>query len=100
MSSGAAAIVARQNKYIRRFQEAGAVSPDTAVDPEQIGCRESFVFRRLVERSVFLATPQGKYYIDVTAAEAFRKSRRERALTALMIGLVFVVIVIYLVVQR
>ena len=95
MSSGAAAIVARQNKYIRRFQEAGAVSPETAVDLEQIGCRESFVFRRLVERSVFLATPQGKYYIDINAAEAFRKSRRERALTALVIVVALAAAAIY-----
>jgi hypothetical protein len=95
MSSGAAAIVARQNKYIRRFQEVGAVSPETAVDLEQIGCRDSLIFRRLVERSVFLATPQGKYYIDVTAAEAFRKSRRERALTALVIVVALAAAAIY-----
>lgn len=100
MSSGAIAIVARQKKYMRRFQEAGAVSPETAVDLEQIGCRESLIFRRLVERGVFLTTPQGKYYIDMTAAGIFLKGRRERALTVLLIGLAFVIVMIYLLLQR
>jgi len=95
MSSGAAAIVARQNKYIRRFQEAGAVSPETAMDLDQIGCRESLVFRRLVDRGIFKATLQGKYYIDIEAAGEFRKGRRARALMALLIVTTLAAVAIY-----
>jgi hypothetical protein len=95
-SSVAAAIVARQNKAIRRFKEAGAVSPETAVELDQIGLRDSRVFRRMVDRDVFKTTVQGKYYMDVDAAEEYRKRRRERALTALLIVLAIAAVVIYL----
>jgi hypothetical protein len=46
--SAAAVIVTRQNKLIRRFREAGATAPKFARTPEDLGCRNSWIFRRLV----------------------------------------------------
>ena len=54
--SAAAVIVARQNKLIRRFWEAGATAPKFARSPEDLGCRNSWIFRRLVTRGVFEET--------------------------------------------
>ena len=88
-------IIAKQNQYLRRFQEAGAISPETAKGLEQVGCRDTRMFQRMVRREVIRQTAPGKYYLDVGAAQAFRQARRERALTALLIILVIAVVLIY-----
>jgi hypothetical protein len=93
--STAAFIIAKQNQYLTRFEEAGATSPDTAMDLEQVGCQDSRLFQRLVRRNVFRQTPQGKYYLDINAAEEFRQARRNRALATLMITLTITVALVY-----
>ena len=92
--SSATVIIAKQNKYIRRFQEAGAITPEAAVELDQIGCRNSRLFQRLVDREVFKLSQQGKYYLDPEAAEEFKRARRIRALTALIIVLVLAAILL------
>jgi hypothetical protein len=92
---GSGYIIAKQNQYLRRFQEAGAISPDTAMSLEQVGCRDSRMFQRLVRREVIRQTAPGQYYLDVAAAQAFRQARRQRALTALVIVLAIAVVLIY-----
>jgi hypothetical protein len=96
----AAFIIAKQNQYLRRFQEAGAISPDTAKSLVQVGCRDSRMFQRMVRREVIWQAVPGKYYLDVEAAQAFRKARRERALNALLIVLVITVVLIYFTMKR
>ena len=93
--STAAFIIAKQNQYVRRFKGAGAVSPETAVELIRIGCRDSCLFQRLVGRGVFKATSQERYYIDIAAADEFRRDRRNRALIALLITLAILAIVMY-----
>ncbi len=87
--SAAAVIVARQNKLIRRFREAGAVAPEFARSPEDLGCRNSWIFRRLVTRGVFVETKPGRYYVDEIAADNFVRVRRAKALgmLAIVVGL-------------
>jgi hypothetical protein len=85
--SAAAVIVARQNKLIRRFRDAGATAPEFARSPEDLGCRNSWIFRRLVTRGVFLEAKPGRYYVDEVAAETFLRVRRARALGMLAIVL-------------
>ena len=94
-SSVAAFIIAKQNQYMRRFQEAGAVSPDTAADLAQIGCRDSRLFRSLVSRGVIRQASPGKFHIDMQSASEFRKSRLRRGLTALVIVLGIAALVVY-----
>ena len=89
-------IIAKQNQYLKRFQEAGAISPDTAKGLEQVGCQDSRIFQRMVSREVIRQVAPGKYYLDVEAARAFRQARRQRALTALLIILAIAVVLIYI----
>ena len=77
--SAAAVIVARQNKLIRRFWEAGATAPKFARSPEDLGCRNSWIFRRLVTRGVFEETKPSLYYVDEVAADNFVRVRRAKA---------------------
>jgi len=57
-------------------------------------------FQRMVRREVIWQAVPGKYYLDVEAAQAFRKARRERALNALLIVLVITVVLIYFTMKR
>ena len=98
MSSGF--IIAKQNQYMKRFQEAGAVAPESAMSLEQVGLRDSRMFQRMVRREVICQAAPGKYYLDVEAAQVFRKARRERALNALLIVLVLAVVLIYFAMKR
>ncbi len=83
--SAAAVIVARQNQLIRRFREAGATAPEFAQSPEDLGCRNSWIFRRLVTGGVFVETKPGRYYVNEFAADEFVRVRRARALGMLAI---------------
>ena len=94
-SSVAAVIIAKQNRCMRRFQGGGAISPDTAADLAQIGCRDSRLFRSLVSRGVIRQASPGKFYIDMQSASEFRKNRLLRALTALVIILGIAALVMY-----
>jgi hypothetical protein len=85
--SAAAVIVARQNKLIRRFREAGATAPEFAQLPEDLGCRNSWIFRRLITRGVIVETKPGRYYVDEIAADNFMRLRRAKALGMLAIVL-------------
>ena len=95
MNAGAA-IVGRQNRYMRRFEEAGATSPADASTLEALGCRRSFSFGRLLQRGVFVEVEDGRYYLDVVSAEAFRARRRIVVLVAVGIAVVAVIVGIWI----
>lgn len=94
MGTEAAFIIAKQNQYIRRFSEASAVSPDTAVEPVTVGCRDSLIFRRLVRRCVFREAYPGRFFVDLAAAAEFRRRRLRRALVALLVVVAVAVVLI------
>src|SRR5437667_3436376 len=77
-------IIAKQNRYLRRFAEAGASTPTTAKALSDVGCRESGAFRGLVARGVFIECEPGKYFVDEQRAVAFRQCRRKQAVIVLM----------------
>jgi len=91
----AGAIVAgKQNRYMRRFEDAGATSPASARTPEELGCRQSFVFKRLVKQGVFVEAPGHRYYIDLVTAAAFRA--RRRAVVLAIVGIALLVVIFLL----
>jgi len=92
--SGAAIIIIRQNRWMRRFEELGALSPDTAVPPGEIGRTYSWLFQRMVSKGVFLATPDGKLFMDIHKAEQFRSARRTRALVLLVVAVMIAVLIL------
>ncbi len=85
-----AAIILQQNRLMRRFADAGATNPATAKVPEDIGCRRSWVFRRMVSRGVFAPVGDGRFFLDVEAADEFRRRRRRTAL--IFIGVVLLLL--------
>jgi hypothetical protein len=86
--SGASVVIHKQNKYIRTFNELGAVDEAHSIELEEAGIRRSYVFSRMVDRGVFIKCWNGKFYIDNDAAERFKGMRRKRAVVALIVMLV------------
>ena len=64
-----------QNRLMRRFRDAKATDPKSARTLAEIGCRNSWVFRRMAARGVFIETGDGRFYIDEDAARWFVKRR-------------------------
>ncbi|MCY2986450.1 MAG: hypothetical protein NTY19_01055 [Planctomycetota bacterium] len=81
----AAVIIAKQNRLMRNFTAADATNPATAKSPEDIGCRQNWIFRRMVARGVFVPVGNGRFYMDVQAADEFKRRRRGRLLWMLVL---------------
>jgi hypothetical protein len=95
MNTGAV-IAGRQNRYMRRFQGAGATNSASARTLEELGCRHSFVFSRLVDQGVFVEVSSGRYYIDIEKAKTFRSRRRMVALMAVGIAVVTILVLFWM----
>ena len=70
-----AVVVMHQNRLMRRFRDAKATTAKSARTLGEIGCRNSWIFRRMVARGVFVETMDGSYYMDDEAARRFVKRR-------------------------
>lgn len=78
--SAAAVIILRRKRLVRRFHEAGATDPERAATLESLGERPSWLFDQMVRQGVFIATPDGRFFMDEAAASGFLHRRRLRAL--------------------
>ena len=72
-----------QNRVMGRFHGAGATSPETARKLEEIGQRESLVFKYLCARGVIVQAGGGLYYLDPVGERRFRKRRFRLVATVL-----------------
>ena len=96
--SAAAVILLRRKKFIRRFAEQGATSPDRAISFTDVGMRRSWVFDRMVSRGVFVGLDHDRFYMNQEAARTFLAAQRRRVLT--VAGILLVVSVIVVIVLR
>jgi hypothetical protein len=89
-------IIAKQNRYLQAFKNAGATSAKTAKSLKKLGVEPAAVFYKLEGSGVFIQTEEGKYYMDKQKAEAFIQKRAKYA--RLLLGAaVFTVITVYLI---
>jgi len=79
---GGKLIVAKQNRAITRFREAGAFSPASATSLKSAKLCDSFVFRSLLAQGVFHETSAHKFWLDAAGVKAFVSRRRWRLLFA------------------
>jgi len=82
------AVVVYQNRLMRRLQDAKATNPKSAKSLAEIGCRNSWVFRRMAARGVVVETEDGRFYMDEDAARRFVKRRWRVALIFLAVVIV------------
>lgn len=80
-----AIIAARIRKDIRKFEDAGAVSPATSRTTEELGVRRGLVFHRLLKRGVFIETAQNTCYLNRENLAQYHKVRRNRILVFLVL---------------
>ena len=78
---------------MRNFRAAGATSTATARTPEDIRCRQGWIFRRMVVSGVFVPTGDGKFYMDEEAAQTFVQRRRLMVLLVVTVALVLFFVV-------
>ncbi len=90
----AAVIVRRQDRWMKRFRELDAISPENAVPAEEIASSDSWVFNRMVSKGVFKPTADGKFYMDEVMAGQFRKIRRTKIAAFVLVGLTIYVLVL------
>lgn len=83
-----AVVVMHQNRLMRRFRDAKATDPKSAMTLADIGSRNSWIFRRMVARGVFIETTDGRYYMDEEAARRFVKLRWRTMLVFLAVVIV------------
>lgn len=92
--SAATTIIRRRKQLVRRFADAGALSPDKAIPFAKVGMRRSWIFEQMVSRGVFVAVGDDRYYMNEPAAKEFLEAQRRRVLVGTLI--LFVVFLIVL----
>ena len=61
MAAAVAAVIQRQEREIvNTFRGVGAMAPDRARDPEELGVKHHVAFKRLVRRAVLREAGDGK----------------------------------------
>ena len=82
----------QQNRCMLRFHGAGAVRPETTSTLDQVGVRDSLVFRYPRSRGVIVDVGGGRFHLDPDAERKFRQ--RRLVFTASVLAVVLVVIVV------
>jgi hypothetical protein len=80
-------VIVKQNQYMRTFRKAEATDRRRARTLADLRIRETGIFRRMVDRGVFVDAGNGAYYMDEDAAHEFIILRRKRAFYALVLAL-------------
>ncbi|MCO6436918.1 MAG: hypothetical protein J5J06_07510 [Phycisphaerae bacterium] len=86
----------KQNRYLRRFRQARADAASRACTLEELSLRDSWLFRRMAARGVFVQVEGDRWYIDAVAAESFLRRRARIMLTLAAVGVLIIIIVMVL----
>jgi hypothetical protein len=81
-------IIITQNQYIRIFRKAEATDRGRAKPLDVLGVRETGIFRRMVDKGVFINAGGNLYYMDPNAAADFIAARRKTAFLMLVLVLI------------
>jgi hypothetical protein len=95
--SGEAYIIIKQNEFMRRFRNAGAVDPARAKPLAELGIKPGGIFRRMLDKEIFRPgrTPE-TYYIDERAAQEFVEARRRRAFYMFLLIIIVAAVMFFL----
>lgn len=84
-------VAAKIKKYFRRYEEAGATSPESAKTLQSLGLHGGFLFHRLVRQGVFIETKKDFYYVSRERYESFKVQRRKKAM--MILGIIVIVFI-------
>ncbi len=98
--SGEAYIIIKQNEYMKKFRNAGALDAKTAKSLDELKVKRDRIFTKMEDKAIFLPgrVPE-TFYMDGNAAEEFVTARRRRAFY-MMLLVVIVAAVLFLIGRR
>lgn len=94
MGAAAAVILRKQRDIVQVFRGAGAISPERARVPNDLGIDESLVFRGLVRRAVLRDAGNGRFYLDEPSWNALHSQRR-RVMVVVLLAVVLALFSLY-----
>lgn len=95
--SSEAAVIIKQNAYMRKFRQAGATDPARAKPLAELGIKPSLIFRKMQNKDVFRPgrAPE-TFYMDANAAEEFVDARRRRTFYMMLLVLIVAAVMFFL----
>jgi hypothetical protein len=84
-------ILRHERQIVRRFQEAGAISPATAKPLDDLHPRHHLVLLRLRNRAVIREAQPDRFYLDQEVWEAFSLTRRRVSIAVLALIVLLIV---------
>ena len=101
MGAAAAVLLAKERHIVTAFERIGAVTPDRARTPDEVGADpQRLAWRRLRNRAIVREAGDGRYYLDVEVWEANRRLRRRMAVVFLIIALLVALLPVFARVTR
>jgi hypothetical protein len=95
--SSEAYVIIKQNEYLRKFRNAGALDVKTARPLAELKITRDRFFRKMEDKSIFLpGRAPDTYYMDTNAAEEFVEARRRRMFYMLLLIIVVAAIMFFL----
>lgn len=95
--SSEAYVIIKQNEYMRRFRNSGALDPKTARPLADLKVKSDRIFSRMEDKGVFRPGPvPGTFYLDESAAEDFIAARRRRAFYMMLLVVIVAAIMFFL----
>ena len=86
------AMAAKRRRFVNRFDERQACSPESARTLVELELPESRLLSRLQKAGVVVPMAGGRYYLNRERLREYRAARRRRALTVLVLAAVAVVV--------
>jgi len=90
----AGVLALKRRQLIGAFDRVGATSPATARTRQELGVRDSPMFRRLVRRGVLCSANNGSYYLDRQARARDRRRRLTVMAVVVLVALLGLAIVL------
>ena len=91
-----AASATQRSRIIRRFKDAGATSPDHAIDPATRQIHQTYVFNKLVREGVLVKVRSHQYYLNEARAAQYEQQRYQTILAILIMLIIVVAVYLFL----
>ncbi len=95
--SSEAYVIIKQNEYMRKFRQAGAVDPARAKPLAELGIKPGRIFEKMRDKDVFRPgrSPE-TFYMDEGSAEEFVEARRRRTFYMLLLIIIVAAVMFFL----
>lgn len=90
-ATAATAVAAKRNRIIRKFREAGALTPETAVTLDDLQLNRQFIVQTLINRRVLVEAEDGRLYLDEDRNTVVQSQRRRLIFSLLVIAFIVLV---------